>query len=118
MSFASSQGTTFSWDGVLFKCVDISYETSAPSRERLDASTLDLVDDAEMVMINAPLKPAADPAKFTITYKSEGTEIVAGVEATLSSADRTGTYFCTSASVSYKTNAYVEGQATFEEVPA
>lgn len=116
MPFQSSQGTTFTWDGDTFKCVDISYETSAPARELMDMSTLDLADDAEMVMVSAPLKPRQDPKKFSITYKSEGTEIEAGTEATLTCGGKTGTYFCTAGSVSLKTNSYVEGTATFEEV--
>jgi len=116
MPFVSSQGTTFTWDGDAYKCVDISYETSAPARELVDMSTLDLADNAEMVMLSAPLKPRQDPKKFTITYKSEGSEIEAGLEAALSCGGVSGTYLCTSASVSYKTNVYVEGSATFEEV--
>lgn len=116
MPFVSAQGTTFTWAGSPYKCVDISYETSAPARELIDMSTLNLADDAEMVMVSAPLKPKMDPKKFTITYKSEGTEIVAGVEANLSCSGVTGTFLCTQGNVSFKTNQYVEGTATFEEV--
>lgn len=118
MPFVSSQGTTFTFDGDTYKCVDISYETSAPARELVDMSTLDLADDDEMVTISAPLKPKQDPKKFTITYKSEGTEIEAGTEGSLSCHGKTGTYLVTSASIALKTNAYVEGTATFEEVIA
>lgn len=118
MAFRSSQGTTFTWDGDTYKCVDVSFETSAPARELVDMSTLNLADDAEMVMVSAPLKPRQDPKKFSITYKSEvgGTEIEAGVEASLSCDGKSGTYLCTAATVSLKTNSYVEGTATFEEV--
>lgn len=118
MPFRSSHGTTFTWDGDTYKCVDISYETSSSARELVDMSTLNLADNAEMVMISAPLKPRQDPKKFSITYKSEGTEIEAGVEATLSCDGKTGTYLCTAGSVSLRTNSYVEGTATFEEVIA
>lgn len=116
MAFKSSQGNTFSFASKLYKCVDISYETSANPRELVDMSTLDLADDAEMVSLSAPLKPRAEPKKFTITYKSEGTEIEGGTEGTLSCYGKSGTYLCTSASVALKTNTYVEGSATFEEV--
>lgn len=116
MPFRSSQGTTFTWDGDNFLCIDISYETSSPARERIDMSTLNLADNAEMVMVTAPLKPPADPKKFSITYKSEGYEIEAGTEATLSCDGKSGTYRCTAGTVSLKANQYVEGTATFEEV--
>jgi len=116
MAFESSQGTTFTFDGDSYKCMDISHEKSAPSRERVDMSTLDLADGAEMVMVVSPLKPKRDPYKFTITFRSEGTIPAEGVEATLTTSDGTGSYRCTKASVSRKTNAYVEGQADFEEI--
>jgi hypothetical protein len=116
MAFESSQGTTFTFDGYSYKCMDISHEKSAPSRERVDMSTLDLAEGAEMVMVVSPLKPKRDPYKFTITFRSEGTIPAEGVEATLTTADGSGTYRCTKASVSRKTNAYVEGQADFEEI--
>lgn len=116
MPFESSQGTTFTFNAVAYKCVDISFEESAPSRERQDMSTLDLEDGDEMVMVNAPLLPAPEPAKFSITYKFEGTKPTKGQEATLTTADGTGTYRCTASSISRKTNSYVEGTASFEEV--
>lgn len=118
MAFVSSQGTTFTFDGDAYKCMDISFERSAPSRERVDMSTLDLADGSEMVMAITPLKPKRDPYKFTITFRSEGTSPTEGVEATLTTADGSGTYRCTKATVSRKTNAYVEGQADFEEIIA
>lgn len=116
MAFQSSQGTTFTFDGDTYKCMDISHEKSAPSRERVDMSTLDLADGAEMLMAITPLKPKRDPYKFTITFRSEGTIPAEGTEATLTTADGTGTYRCTKASVSRKTNSYIEGQADFEEI--
>ena len=116
MPWSSSQGTTFTFDGGTFKCVDISYETSAPARELVDMSTLNLADDSEMVMVSAPLKPRQDPKKFSITYKSEGTEIEAGTEGSLSCYGVSGTYLCTASTISLKTNSFVEGTATFEEV--
>ena len=115
-NFSSSQGATFTFSGTAFKCVDISEEQSAPSRERLDMTTLDVAGGAEMVMKLAPLKPKRDPKKFTITYKSEGQTIVEGAEGTLATPGGSGTYRCTSASVSRKTNQFVEGSATFEEL--
>lgn len=116
MSFESSQGTTFEFDGDTYKCMDISFETSAPSRERVDMSTLDLNDGDEMVMLVTPLLPKRDPQKFTITFRSEGTIPTSGTEGTLTTTDGSGTYRCTAASVSRKTNAYVEGTASFEEI--
>lgn len=116
MAFVTSQGTTFTFDGDTFKCVDISYETSSPSRERVDMSTLDIAHNGSMAMVDAPLKPVADPAKFTITYKFEGTMPLSGTQGTLTTAEGSGTFLCTASSISRKTNAYVEGSATFEEI--
>lgn len=116
MAFVSSHGTTFTFDGDSYKCVDISYEMSAPSRDRVDMSTLDIANNGTMAMVDAPLKPAADPSKFTITYKYEGYMPPAGLQATLTTADGSGTFLCTASSISRKTNSYVEGSATFEEV--
>lgn len=115
-AFATSQGTTFSWKSTSFHCVDISYDASAPSRERVDMSTLDLADGAEMVMRLAPLKPKRDPKKFSITYKSTGETITEGDEGTLTTADGSGTYRCTSATKARKVGAFIEGSATFEEL--
>lgn len=116
MAFTSSQGTSFTFDGDSYKCVDISYETSSPARERQDMSTLDLSNGDQMVMYDAPLLPAPDAAKFTITYKYEGFMPVAGTQASLTTAQGSGTYICTASSISRKTNSYVEGTASFEQV--
>lgn len=115
-SFVTSHGTTFEFDGQLYKCMDISHERSAPSRERLDMTTLDIEHGEEAVMLLSPIVPKRDPRKFTIAYRSEGTAIEEGVTAELDTADGSGTYRVTAAGVSRKTNAYVEGSATFEEV--
>lgn len=116
MPFVSAQGTTFSFDGDSYKCIDISFEKSAPSRDRVDLSTLDLADGSEMVMALSPLKPKRDPYKFTITFRSEGDIPTEGTEGILTTADGSGAYRCTKASVSRKTNSYIEGQADFEEL--
>jgi hypothetical protein len=120
MSFETSHGTTFEFNGGTYKCVDISKEASAPSRERVDMSTLDLAHGDDMVMLLAPLKPKRDPRKFTITYRVEsgGAEIEEGDEGELDTADGTGTYRVTQAGISRRTNQYVEGTATFEELIA
>ena len=118
MPFVSAQGTTFTFDGDAYKCVDISHERSAPSRERVEMATLDLADGAEMPMLQSPLKAKREPAKFTINFKSEGTVPVEGTEGTLTTTDGSGTYRCTSVSISRKTNSYVEGSASFEELLA
>lgn len=115
-SFVTSHGTTFEFDGETYKCMDISHERSAPSRERLDMTTLDIAHGEEAVMLLAPIVPKRDPRKFTIAYRSEGTQIEEGVTGELDTADGSGTYRVTAAGVSRKTNAYVEGSATFEEV--
>lgn len=115
-NFVTSHGTTFTFDGETYKCMDISHERSAPSRERLDMTTLDIAHGEEAVMLLAPIVPKRDPRKFTIAYRSEGTEIEEGVTGELDTADGSGTYRVTAAGVSRKTNAYVEGSATFEEV--
>lgn len=117
-NFTGSQGTSFSWKGTSFHCVDISREQSAPSRERLDMTTLDVADGDEMVMLLAPLKPKRDPRKFTITYKSTGETIVEGDEGTLTTTGGSGTYRCTAASEGRKVNQFIEGTATFEELIA
>lgn len=116
--FVSSQGTTFEFDGNSYKCVDCSREASAPSRERIDMTTLDVAHGEEAVMLLAPIVPKRDPRKFTIAYKSldNTVEIEEGTVATLETADGTGTYRVTQAGISRKTNTYVEGSATFEEV--
>lgn len=116
--FVSSHGTTFSFNGNSYKCMDVSREGSAPSRERLDMTTLDVAHGDEAVMALAPIVPKRDPRKFTISYRSldNTVEIEEGVEGELDTADGTGTYRVTSAGVSRKTNAYVEGTATFEEL--
>jgi len=116
VNFVTSHGTTFTFDGNTYKCMDISHERSAPSRERLDMTTLDIAHGEEAVMLLAPIVPKRDPRKFTIAYRSEGTEIEEGVTGELDTADGSGTYRVTAAGVSRKTNAYVEGSATFEEV--
>lgn len=115
-SFVTSHGTTFEFDGETYKCMDISHERSAPSRERLDMTTLDIAHGEEAVMLLAPIVPKRDPRKFTIAYRSEGAQIEEGVTGELDTADGSGTYRVTAAGVSRKTNAYVEGSATFEEV--
>jgi hypothetical protein len=117
-TFVTSHGTTFSFKTNLYKCIDISREQSAPSRERMDMTTLDVAHGGTAVMVLSPIKPAADPKKFTITYRtmSNHVEIVEGDEGALATTGGSGTYRVTSASVSRKTAAYVEGSATFEEL--
>jgi hypothetical protein len=117
-TWISSQGTTFSFAGATFKCIDISQEGSAPSRERVDLSTLDLADGSEKVYANAPLKEPADPKKVTIQFRAYGTATgpTEGAEGTLTTTGGSGTYRCTASSISRKTGAFVEGSATFEQV--
>lgn len=117
-TFVTSHGTTFSWKTNLYKCIDISTEGSASGRERVDMTTLDVAQGAEAVMVLAPIKPKRDPKKFTITYRTMSTTvaIVEGEEGALATTGGSGTYRVTQAGVSRKTNAYVEGSATFEEI--
>jgi len=115
-AFTSSQGTTFVWNSLTFLCIDITEEQSAPSRERVEMSTLDLANGSEMVMLLAPLKPKRDPKKFSITYRSTGQSITEGAEGTLTTSDGTGTYRCTAHSKPRKVNSYIEATATFEEL--
>lgn len=118
--FVTSHGTNFTFDGNTYKCMDISYERSAPSRERLDMTTLDVAHGDEAVMVLAPIVPKRDPRKFTIAYRSvdNTVEIEEGVTGELVTADGSGTYRVTASGLSRKTNQYVEGSATFEEVIA
>ena len=117
-TFTTSHGTTFEFDGNLYKCMDISYEASAPSRERLEMTTLDVEHGGEAVMVLAPIVPKRDPRKFTIAYRSVDNTVAIdeGTVGELDTADGSGTYRVTAAGLSRKTNAYVEGSATFEEV--
>ena len=117
-TFTTSHGTTFEFDGNTYKCMDISYEASAPSRERLDMTTLDVEHGGEAVMVLAPIVPKRDPRKFTIAYRSVDNTVAIdeGTVGELDTADGSGTYRVTAAGLSRKTNAYVEGSATFEEV--
>jgi hypothetical protein len=117
-NFQTSHGTTFTFDGNTYKCMDVSLERSAPSRERLDMTTLDVAHGQEAVMLLAPIVPKRDPKKFTIAYRTLGdtVEIEEGTQGELDTAEGSGTYRVTAAGVSRKTNAYVEGSATFEEV--
>jgi len=116
-NFQTSHGTTFTFLGNTYKCMDVSHEKSAPSRERLDMTTLDVAHGEEAVMLLAPIVPKRDPRKFTIAYRSldNDVEIEEGTVGELSTADGSGTYRVTAAGKSRKTNAYVEGSATFEE---
>ena len=117
-TFVTSHGTTFEFDGETYKCMDISYEASAPSRERLDMTTLDVEHGGEAVMVLAPIVPKRDPRKFTIAYRSVDNTVAIdeGTVGELDTADGSGTYRVTASGLSRKTNAYVEGSATFEEV--
>lgn len=119
-TFQTSHGTTFTFKGATYKCIDISREGSAPARERVDMTTLDVAHGSEAVMVLAPIKPKRDPKKFTITYRtmSNTTEIVEGDEGSLTTTGGSGNYRVTAAGTSRKTAAYVEGTATFEELIA
>jgi len=117
-TFATSHGTTFTWKSNTYKCLDITREQSAPARERVDVTTLDVAHGSEAVMILAPIKPKRDPKKFSITYRtmSDTVDIAEGDEGTLTTTGGSGTYRVTGAGVSRKTASYVEGTATFEEI--
>ena len=117
-SFVSAKGTTFAFKGETYLCTDIALDKSAPERERMDMTTLDVSDGSEAVMVLGPIKPKRDPAKFSITYKSvTGTDpIVEGDEGTLTTTGATGTYRCVGSNVSRKTKSFVEGQASFIEI--
>jgi hypothetical protein len=119
-TFVTSHGTTFSFKTNLYKCIDISREGSAPSRERMDMTTLDVAHGGTAVMVLGPIKPAADPEKFTITYRtmSNHVEILEGDEGALVTTGGSGNYRVTGIGVSRKVGAYVEGTATFEELIA
>lgn len=118
VTWISSQGTTFSFAGTSYKCMECTREGSAPSRERIDLSTLDLADGSEKVYANAPLKEPADPRKFNIQFRAYGSAEppTEGAEGTLTTTGGSGTYRCTSSSISRKTGQFVEGSATFEQV--
>jgi hypothetical protein len=81
-------------------------------------TTLDVAHGEDAVMVLAPIVPKRDPRKFTIAYRSvdNTVPIEEGTVGELDTADGSGTYRVTAAGLSRKTNAYVEGSATFEEV--
>jgi hypothetical protein len=81
-------------------------------------TTLDVAHGEDAVMVLAPIVPKRDPRKFTIAYRSvdNTVSIDEGTVGELDTADGSGTYRVTAAGLSRKTNAYVEGSATFEEV--
>jgi hypothetical protein len=117
-TFVTSHGTDFEFENNPYKCLNISLEGSAPSRERIDMTTLDVDHGDEAVMVLAPIVPKRDPKRFTITYRSVDNTVAIeeGTVGDLDTADGTGTYRVTAAGVSRATNTYVEGSATFEEV--
>jgi hypothetical protein len=117
-AFISAQGTTFTWKGANYLCTDISDDMSAPGRERVEMTTLEMADGSEARMVLGPIKPKRDPEKFSISYKAvTGTaEIVGGDEGTLAAVGGSGTYRCTKATTIRKTKSYVEGTAEFEEI--
>ena len=119
-TFSTSHGTTFTFKANAYKCIDISREGSAPSRERVDMTTLDIAHGGTAVMVLAPTRPARDPKKFTITYRtmSDSVEIVEGDEGALVTTGGSGNYRVTGTGASRKVGAYVEGSATFEELIA
>lgn len=119
-TFTSSQGTTFTFKGNTYKCLDISRDMSAPARERIDMTTLDVAHGGDAVMALSPIKPKRDPDKFTITYRmmSNTVAIASGSEGTLVTADGTGTFRVTAATTPRKVGQYVEATATFEELIA
>lgn len=117
-TFVSSHGTTFTWNSNVYKCMDITFEGAAPSRERIDMTTLDVAHGAEAVMRLAPIKGKRDPKKFTIAYRtmSDHVAINEGDEYTLTTTGGSGTYRVTQTGTSRKVGQYVEGSATFEEI--
>lgn len=119
-TFVTSHGTTFTFKSNTYKCLNIALAGSAPSRERLDMTTLDVADGATAVMVLAPIVPKRDPKTFTITYRtmSNSVAIVEGDSGTLTTADGTGTYRVTAIGATRAVNQYIEGSATFEEVIA
>jgi hypothetical protein len=117
-NFQSAQGTTFAFAGETYLCTDINEDKSAPSRERMEMTTLELPDGSEARMVYGPIRPKRDPKKFSISYKTvTGTDpIEEGAEGTLTTTGTTGTYRCTKSNTARKTKSFVEGTAEFEEV--
>lgn len=112
-----SQGTSFSFNSVDFKCLNIERQGSAPARERVDVSTLDMANGADKLMVNAPLKDPAEPVVFSISFRGS-TAPAEGTEATLTTTGGSGTYRCTESRITRAVGQFVEGSATFTQVIA
>jgi len=117
-TFTPANQTSFSFNGSTFYCVDVTYDASAPSRDRVDMTTLDIAADSEAVMYLSPIKPKRDPRKFSITfYMAAGTALPAeGDQGTLSTADGSGEYRCLKVSVPRKVKEFIQATAEFEEI--
>lgn len=135
--FESSQGTTFTFAGASYKCLDIQISDSAPEPKdasdpteggnKVDVSTLDLASGSYRCYQTAPLlepTEATDPdtgeaivtTTVTITFRG-ASRPPCGVEDTLSTSGAGGTYKCTESSVTRRVGEFVEGSATFVSVP-
>lgn len=128
MAAVSSQGTTFVFNAVTYECTDIQVEESIgdPANEKKDVSTLALADGANREYADAPLvdtgglvDEAGDPiptVRVTITFM--GSSKPPCLEATLTTTGASGTFRCTQSSISRRVGEFVEGTATFVNVPA
>lgn len=112
-----SQGTSFTFSSTEFKCLNIERQGSAPARERVDVSTLDMVAGSEKLMVNAPLKDPAEPIVFTISFRG-ATAPAESTEGTLTTTGGSGTYRCTESRITRAVGQFVEGSATFTQVIA
>lgn len=134
--FPSSQGTTFTFDGDTYQCLDIQVSSKAPEPKdesdptaggnKVDVSTLDLADGSLRVYQQAPLLEPTENlddednpiVTTTVTIAFRGDERpVAGLTATLVTTDATGTFKCTESGLTRKVGEFVEGSATFVSVP-
>lgn len=135
-SFESSQGTTFTFAGASYACLDIQISDSAPEPKdasdpteggnKVDVSTLELADGSYRCYQTAPLlEPTENTDEngdsivtTTVTISFRGaSRPPCGVEDDLSTSGASGTFKCTESSVTRRVGEFVEGSATFVSVP-
>lgn len=126
-TFASAQGTTFTFDGNEYQCTNIRVAVagSGGANGQIDVSTLDLADGSERVYQDPPLVDPNNPAsdengnQTTVTISFFGSaQPVVNTTATLVTAGVSGDFKCTQSELEYAVGDIVKGTATFVSAPA
>lgn len=125
--YATSQGTTFTFDGDTYYCtsIKVSVKSAAGGSGQMDVSTLDLAEGDARVYQDSPLvdpnAPATDGSgnQTTITIAFMGSDLPAvSTTASLVTAGISGNYRCTEAEKDYAVGDMIKGTATFVSAPA